>query len=83
MTQHPPQPASPSDIEESELLDMLQTLIDARCGLSAIHHLLDGTRTMSDIRTRFNQWQAEQRTTQPQPSSHDKTLDRTHPSSQR
>ena len=46
-----------SDIEESELQDMLQTVIDARCGLSAIHQLLDGAQTMSEIRARFSQIQ--------------------------
>lgn len=56
-----PRPAAPSDIVESELLDMLQTVVDARCGLSAIHQLLDEAKTMSEIRARFAQWQAEQR----------------------
>lgn len=56
---HPPPPAPPSDIVESELIDMLQTVIDARCGLSAIHQLLDDARSMSEIRARFAQWQAE------------------------
>ncbi|MGE5318740.1 MAG: hypothetical protein ACM3KD_01035 [Hyphomicrobiaceae bacterium] len=46
---------------ESELLDMLQTLIDAGCGLSAIHRLLDEAKTMSEIRARFARWQAERR----------------------
>lgn len=54
---HAPQ----SGIVESELLDMLQTLIDAHCGLSAIHHLLDEAKTMPEIRTRFAQWEADQR----------------------
>jgi hypothetical protein len=58
MTQNTTPPAAHSDIVESELQEMLQTLIDARCGLSAIHHLLDGAQTMSDIRYRFSQWQA-------------------------
>lgn len=61
MTPNTPPPAVHSDIEESELQDMLQTVIDARCGLSAIHQLLDGTQTMSDIRARFSQWQNDQR----------------------
>lgn len=61
MTPNTPPPAVPSDIEESELQDMLQTVIDARCGLSAIHQLLDGAQTMSDIRARFSQWQNDQR----------------------
>jgi hypothetical protein len=54
-------PAARSDIVESELLDMLQTLIDAHCGLSAIHQLLDEAKTMPEIRVRFAQWQAGQR----------------------
>jgi len=61
MTPNTPPPAVPSDIEESELQDMLQTVIDARCGLSAIHQLLDGAQSMSDIRARFSQWQNDQR----------------------
>jgi len=56
-----PPHAERSDIVESELLDMLQTLIDARCGLSAIHQLLDEAKTMPEIRARFAQWQASQR----------------------
>ncbi len=60
MTEQPPNPGSDGDIVESELQDMLQTLIDARCGLSAIHQLLDGARTMAEIRARFMQWQASQ-----------------------
>ena len=56
-----PPPAAHSDIVESELLDMLQTLIDARCGLSAIHQLLDEAKTMAEIRGRFARWQADQR----------------------
>jgi hypothetical protein len=55
-----PPPAAQSDIDESELLDILQTVIDARCGLSAIHQLLDEAKTMSEIRTRFRQWQDAQ-----------------------
>ncbi len=53
-------PATRGDIVESELLEILQTVIDARCGLSAIHHLLDGAQTMSDIHTRFAQWETSQ-----------------------
>ena len=53
-------PAAHTDIIESELKAMLQTIIEARCGLSAIHHLLDGTPTMDDIRARFSEWQATQ-----------------------
>ena len=52
--------ATHSDIVESELLEILQTLIEARSGLSAIHQLLDEAKTMSDIRTRFSQWQTDQ-----------------------
>ena len=58
-------PAAPTDIVESELEEMLQTIIDARCGLSAIHQLLDGALTMADLRARFIEWQA----TQPPPKS--------------
>ena len=58
---NPPPPAAQSDIVESELLDMLQTVIDAHCGLSAIHQLLDEAKTMAEIRARFAQWQAGQR----------------------
>ena len=58
-------PAAPTDIIESELEEILQTIIDARCGLSAIHQLLDGALTMADIRARFSEWQA----TQPPPKS--------------
>jgi hypothetical protein len=53
--------AAQSDIVESELLDMLQTMVDAHCGLSAIHRLLDEAKTMAEIRARFAQWQAGQR----------------------
>ncbi|MBZ0068813.1 MAG: hypothetical protein K8F26_08360 [Thiobacillus sp.] len=62
MTRNTPPTAKHGDIVESELLDILQTVIEARCGLSAIHQLLDEAKTMSDIRIRFNQWQTEQRT---------------------
>jgi hypothetical protein len=62
MTRNTPSTAKHGDIVESELLDILQTVIEARCGLSAIHQLLDEAKTMSDIRIRFNQWQTEQRT---------------------
>ena len=61
MTRNTPPPATHGDIVESELLDILQTVIEARCGLSAIHQLLDEAKTMPDIRARFNQWQIEQR----------------------
>ncbi|HEY9098512.1 MAG TPA: hypothetical protein VIN38_06560 [Thiobacillus sp.] len=50
-------PALHTDIVESELKEMLQTIIDARCGLSAIHQLLDGALTMADLRARFGEWQ--------------------------
>ena len=53
-------PAAHNDIEEAELLDMLQTVIDARCGLSTIHQLLDGAQSMSEIRARFSEWQSSQ-----------------------
>ena len=56
-----PPSATQGDIVESELLDILQTVVDARCGLSAIHQLLDGAKTMSEIRVRFIKWQIEQR----------------------
>jgi len=56
-----PPPVEQSDIAESELLDILQRLIDARGGLSAIHQLLDGAKTMPEIRARFAQWQTEHR----------------------
>ena len=55
-----PPAAEQSDIVESELLDILQAVIDARCGLSAIHQLLDEAKTMSEIRARFVHWQIEQ-----------------------
>jgi len=56
-----PPSKSQSDIVESELLDMLQAVVDARGGLSAIHQLLDEARTMSEIRARYAVWQAAQR----------------------
>jgi len=56
-----PPSKSQSDIVESELLDMLQAVVDARGGLSAIHQLLDEARTMSEIRARYAAWQAGQR----------------------
>ncbi len=46
------------DLDAAELTAMLQTLIAARCGLSAIHHLLDEARTMAEIRARYIEWQA-------------------------
>ncbi len=54
-------PVAHSDIVESELLDMLETVIDAGGGLSAIRQLLDEAKTMSEIRARFARWQADQR----------------------
>jgi hypothetical protein len=59
--EHTPPRTARSDIVESELHDILQTVIDARCGLSAIHQILDDARTMSEIRARFVQWQTDQR----------------------
>lgn len=56
-----PPSAKQSDIVESDLLGILQTVVDARCGLSAIHQLLDGTKTMSEIHARFIRWQINQR----------------------
>lgn len=53
-----PPSAGHGDIVESELYEILQTLIDARCGLSTIHQILDGAKTMPEIRRRFAQWQA-------------------------
>lgn len=70
MTRNTLPPAAHGDIVESELLDILQTVIEARCGLSAIHQLLDEAKTMSDIRTRFSQWQTEQRTVKLQQLRH-------------
>jgi hypothetical protein len=61
MDRNTPPPAAQGDIVESELRDMLQTMIDARCGLSAIHQLLDEAKTMAEIRTRFARWQSGQR----------------------
>ena len=70
MIQNTPPPAAHSDIVESELFDILQTVIEARCGLSAIHQLLDEAKTMSDIRTRFSQWQTDQRAIKSQQMRH-------------
>jgi hypothetical protein len=56
----PPPAAAQSDIVESELSEILQTLVDANCGLSAIHQLLDEARTMAEIRARFARWQRDQ-----------------------
>ncbi|OZA30177.1 MAG: hypothetical protein B7X93_04130 [Hydrogenophilales bacterium 17-61-9] len=64
-------PDAPADIVESELEEMLQTIIDARCGLSAIHQLLDGAQTMADIRARFGAWQATQPPPEPDRSQSD------------
>ncbi|MHB1084674.1 MAG: hypothetical protein ACYCZA_07525 [Thiobacillus sp.] len=78
MARNTPPPAAQGDIVESELFDMLQTLIDARCGLSAIHHLLDEAKTMPEIRARFNQWQTDQSAIQSQqpPGTPDKPVNR-------
>ena len=61
MTARSTPPPAQNDIVESELSEILQTLVDARCGLSAIHQLLDEARTMSEIRARFARWQHDQR----------------------
>lgn len=58
---NPPSRTAQGDLDTTELAAMLQTIIQAQCGLSAIHHLLDEARTMSDIRARFVEWQAAQR----------------------
>ncbi len=49
------------DIERSELLDILDRVVEAKCGLSEIYQLLDNATTMSEIRARFARWQAGQR----------------------
>ena len=53
-------PSEHDDIVKSELMDILQTVISGGGGLSAIHHILDEAKTMSEIRSRFAQWQANQ-----------------------
>lgn len=65
MTYPPFHSTHASDIVESELYDMLKTIIDARCGLSAIHQLLDGALTMAEIRARYDLWKTGQRETRP------------------
>ena len=60
MTQNSMPTNKHGDIVESELLEILEAVIDSRTGLSAIHQLLDEAKTMSDIRSRFNQWQHNQ-----------------------
>ena len=55
-------PAAHDDIVKSELMEILQAVISGGGGLSAIHHILDEAKTMSEIRTRFAQWQADRRT---------------------
>lgn len=60
MTQNSMPTNKHGDIVESELLEILEAVIDSRTGLSAIHQLLDEAKTMSDIRHRFNQWQRNQ-----------------------
>lgn len=60
MTYPPFRPPGASDIVEAELRDMLKSIIDARCGLSAIHQLLDGAVTMAEIRVRYARWKATQ-----------------------
>ncbi len=52
--------AAHSDIEQSELLDILDRVVEAKCGLSEIYQLLYKATTMSEIRARFARWQAEQ-----------------------
>jgi hypothetical protein len=46
-----------SDEEKAELLRILDTIISDGGGLLTIHHILNGARTMSEIRTRFDEWQ--------------------------
>lgn len=65
MTRPPFQPDTSSEIVESELQDMLKTIIEARCGLSAIHQVLDGALTMTEIRARYDQWKTTQCETRP------------------
>ncbi len=72
-------PAARGDIVESELLDILQTVIEARCGLSAIHHLLDSARTMSDIHARFTQWETSQHAVNLQSTQRQKMSPRVRP----
>jgi hypothetical protein len=58
--------ATRDDIVKAELLDMLQAIITAGGGLLAIHRILDEAKTMSDIRTRYIQWQSDKRTVSPE-----------------
>jgi hypothetical protein len=58
--------AARDGIIQAELLDMLQTIITAGGGLLAIHRILDETKTMTDIRSRYRQWQSEKRAISPE-----------------
>jgi hypothetical protein len=49
------------DTVKSELLAILDRVVEAKYGLSEIYRLLDKATTMSEIRARFARWQAEQR----------------------
>lgn len=55
-----PPAAAHGDIVNSELIAMLETVVEAHCGLWEIHQLLDKASTMSEIRARFARWQVEQ-----------------------
>ncbi len=44
-------------MDAAELATMLNAIIEARGGLSAIHRLLDEAATMQEIRERFARWQ--------------------------
>ena len=48
------------DIVKSELMAILDAVVEAKGGLSGIYQLLDKATTMSEIRARFARWQAEQ-----------------------
>lgn len=49
------------EIVKSELLAILDRVVEAKCGLSEIYQLLDKATTMSEIRARFARWLANQR----------------------
>jgi len=53
--------AARGGIVKVELLDILQAIITAGGGLLAIHLILDEAKTMTDIRTRYIQWQTDKR----------------------
>jgi hypothetical protein len=55
------QHAAHGDIVKSELTAILNSVVEAKGGLSGIYQLLDKATTMSEIRARFACWQAEQR----------------------